>query len=179
MTGNPRSDALLLSELDITRGLSRSRRNRQSVRHIMHATSTAWLRDCSLAMEFCEEALEDRHEIERGRDTQMYVAFDWPHAMKIGVAVNPGARFSNIQSGTWRPLTLYCAFPATVELEACAHRVLSPYLIRGEWFRCTIETLAVAELFRAFAEMCDPIEDACIHETLVMIEDTLTMRMAA
>lgn len=65
---------------------------------------------------------------------------DCPGVCKIGIAKDPMTRFSSLQVGTWRQLTLACAFGVpsqtrALAIEAAVHQALCDLHLRGEWFK--------------------------------------------
>lgn len=65
---------------------------------------------------------------------------DCPGICKIGIAKDPITRFSSLQVGTWRQLTLACAFGVASQsqalaIEASVHHALRDLHLRGEWFK--------------------------------------------
>lgn len=65
---------------------------------------------------------------------------DCPSVCKIGIAKDPMTRFSSLQVGTWRQLTLACAFGVASQtralaIEAAVHYALRDLHLRGEWFK--------------------------------------------
>lgn len=71
--------------------------------------------------------------------------------VKIGMAVDPVLRFRELQSANWQELTMPAIVPVfgnRLKLEREAHRVATPYRIRGEWFDLT-PVEAVSAVIRA------------------------------
>lgn len=62
--------------------------------------------------------------------------------VKVGIASDPVSRRADLQVGCPEPIQLVC--PGDVErddareIERDIHRMLSPYRIRGEWFRAPL-----------------------------------------
>lgn len=81
----------------------------------------------------------------------VYVVHETGHAevCKIGVALNAARRFSHLQVGTWRDLTLAHSFllpneEAAHRVETAVHAALAKHHKRGEWFAVTPEDAVVA-----------------------------------
>lgn len=62
--------------------------------------------------------------------------------IKIGIATNIEARLSSLQVGSPTPLHLIAHTPGTKDEEEDLHQRLTPYRIRGEWFRPHADVLA-------------------------------------
>lgn len=63
-------------------------------------------------------------------------------AVKIGVALNPEARISSLQTGSPHSLKLVAQLPGDRALEADLHSRFSAHRIRGEWFKISPEIRA-------------------------------------
>ncbi len=64
-----------------------------------------------------------------------FIANHAKNAVKIGVADNPKARLSSLQTGCLDELSILAEMPGNEHYEAALHRAFDEYAIRGEWFR--------------------------------------------
>jgi len=69
--------------------------------------------------------------------------------IKIGVAVDPLSRFSEIQVSNFIPLKLFDHFwmagrAVTLRVERAVHQHFDEHRVRGEWFQISIENAASA-----------------------------------
>lgn len=86
---------------------------------------------------------------ERGHYVYVIHEMEDDSVCKVGVASSPISRLSALQVGTWRTLSLACAFRVSSEDEAhgvekLAHEYMRGLHVSGEWFRATPD---VAERF--------------------------------
>lgn len=61
------------------------------------------------------------------------------NAVKIGFSRNPGARFTNLSTGSPVPLVFYGSIPANRNTETALHQKFKHLRMDGEWFRGTPE----------------------------------------
>lgn len=86
----------------------------------------------------------------KGVPTWMYAIHDCgAAAVKIGTAQDPVKRLRELQTGNPALLVLLGACHANLGLERRFQEALRPWLLRGEWFRESVEVLALVELILA------------------------------
>lgn len=140
------------------------------------ATEEAWYREQDFVDLLADRACDARSKLCHGNETSLYAVAD-DQAVKLGVARNPYQRADGLQVGTSHNLVLYCAVPATVNLEKWLHKQLGQFRVRGEWFRLDPPVLAVMEVLLSVAQMCVGIEEhvgpATVEDAVSMIADDL------
>lgn len=83
-----------------------------------------------------------------GRAIWLYAVKDGD-AVKFGVAENAAKRFGSIQTGNPRKLELIGSVYCAETIESDVHKYLADLRIRGEWFRWTDKSRAIAMLIQA------------------------------
>lgn len=73
--------------------------------------------------------------------------------IKIGKAVDPRKRLSQLQTGSGETLTLLAVEPGGLDVERRRHRQFRAYRVRGEWFRAEPALLRHIEAVNAGATM--------------------------
>jgi hypothetical protein len=73
--------------------------------------------------------------------------------IKIGTAVDPRKRLSQLQTGSGETLTLLAVEPGGLDVERRRHRQFRAYRVRGEWFRAEPALLRHIEAVKAGATM--------------------------
>lgn len=132
----------------------------------------------------------ESHVLAAGSTVWLYAVHDRENdAVKFGIARDTATRMRGLQIGNPGSLVLVGACPATVELERFFHDALKPWRIRGEWFRCCDQVLALTDLILAGEDLAYDVaryagEDGdepglSAHDTIAHLTTDIAEMMAA